>query len=292
VVKQYQKEIENFVSDYLGSQWKITSTKDLSEFACHPAAVLADNDFSVFVKVTVQERDRKQFQIELDNLNYLHEKSGVNIPAPIGIINVDKTSILILEALDESERKTQDWRRIGKALAQIHKIKNNKFGFHKDGFCGPVFLDNSWSENWASFYTEQRLWPMLKMAVDSENLPKELIPRIEKFIKRLPKFCDSNIEPTLLHGDAQQNNYISTPDKAVIIDPAIYYGNREVDLASIDCFQPVPVAFFEGYQEILPIDKAFWQRKYLWRVWIYLAGISLEGQYYLKMLIDAIDKYD
>ena len=73
--------------------------------------------------------------------------------------------------------------------------------------------------------------------------------------------------PTLLHGDAQQNNFVSTEEGAVVIDPAIYFGNPEMDLAFIDYFQPVPDDVFDGYRDELPIDPGFWARRDLWRVW-------------------------
>ncbi len=122
-------------------------------------------------------------------------------------------------------------------------------------------------------------------------MPLSLIRQVEKLISRVPQLCDRESVPTLLHGDAQQNNFISTEAGAVVIDPAIYYGNPEMDLAYIDYFQAVPDDVFDGYREELPIDPGFWERRELWRIWGYLAVVTVGGAGYLEKLSAAVQKY-
>ena len=145
--------------------------------------------------------------------------------------------------------------------------------------------------DWTTFYAERRLGPALRLAIDSGNVPLDVIRQIEKLILRLPELCGPEIAPSLLHGDAQQNNFISTEMGAVVIDPAVYYGNPEMDLAFVDYFQPAPDDVFDGYQDELPIDPGFWQRRDLWRIWGYLGAVTVEGQSHLDKLTGAIQKY-
>ena len=145
--------------------------------------------------------------------------------------------------------------------------------------------------DWSTFYAERRLWPGLRLAIDSGNMPPDVIRQVEKLVSRLPELCGPEIVPSLLHGDAQQNNFISTEMGAVVIDPAIYYGNPEMDLAFIDIYQTVPEDVFDGYQNELTIDPGFWERRYLWRVCGYLAAVTVEGQSYLGKLTEALQKY-
>ena len=77
----------------------------------------------------------------------------------------------------------------------------------------------------------------------------------------------------------------------MVIDPAVYYGNPEMDLAYIDYFQPVPQEVFDAYQDKLPIDPGFWERRDLWRVWGFLAAVTVEGAGYLEMLSKAVRRY-
>lgn len=145
--------------------------------------------------------------------------------------------------------------------------------------------------NWPTFFAERRLWPRLMGAIDSGNLPTFAIRKLEKLISRLPDLCGPETVPSLLHGDASQNNFVSTEMGAILIDPAVYYGNPEFDLAYIDYFQPVPDDVFIGYQEEMPIDAGFRERRDLWRVYGYLAAVTVEGPVHLSKLLDAVNKY-
>lgn len=283
--------VEQVVSEHIGRHWTIKEARDMTEFACHPSAILSDDSYSVFAKFSEAANGFEQFEIELAGLQLLAERAGVLTPTPVGIIPVSGGSILLLETVRAVERAPRHWRQIGQALARIHQIKGVRFGLERNGYFGPLYQDNTLMSDWTTFYAERRLWPGLRLAVDSGNLPPALIPQVEKLIARLPELCGPACVPTLLHGDAQQNNFISTDRGAVVIDPAIYYGNPEMDLAYIDYFQCVPEEVFEGYQELLPIDPGFWQRRDLWRVWGYLAAVTVEGRGYLNLLAKAVQKY-
>jgi fructosamine-3-kinase len=135
---------------------------------------------------------------------------------------------------------------------------------------------------------------MLRLAVDSRHLPAGLRAGIERILTRLPDLGGPEPAPSLLHGDAQQNNFICGQDGAVIIDSAAYFGHAEVDLALLDYFQPVPSAVFDGYREIGMIDRDFESRRELWRIFAYLAVISVvpdhdeTGAEFRRRLVDAV----
>jgi protein-ribulosamine 3-kinase len=212
----------------------------------------------------------------------------VLIPTPVGIHPAPGGTILVLEAIQAVERGPRQWRQIGQTLARIHQVKGERFGLERQGFFGPLPQDNTPASDWQAFYTERRLWPYLRLAVASGNMPPELTRQVEEIITRFGELCGPDFVPTLLHGDAQQNNYISTDLGAVVIDPAVYYGNPEIDLAALDAFQPVPQEVFDGYQEILPIDPGFWVRKPLWKICLFLAAVTVEGTLQLGRLSEAV----
>jgi protein-ribulosamine 3-kinase len=263
----------------------------MTEFACHPCAILSDGCFSVFVKFSEAGNGSEQFEIELAGLQLLRERSGVLAPTPIGILPVPGGCILILETVQAVDRTPRHWRQIGQTLAHIHKVKGSQFGLETYGYFGPLHQNNTLMNDWPTFYAECLLRPGLRLAIDSGNMPSSLIRQVEKLISRLPGLCGPETAPSLLHGDAQQNNFISTKMGAVIIDPAVYYGNPEMDLAFIDYFQAVPEDVFAGYQDELPIDPGFMERRDLWRIWGYLAAVTVEGAGYLDKLTNAVQKY-
>ena len=232
----------------------------MSDYACHPCAILSDGSYSVFAKFSEAANGFDQFEVELAGLRLLRERAGILIPTPIGIRAVPGGTILVLEAVQAVDRTPRHWRQIGQTLAQMHKIRGDRFGLETNGFYGPLYQDNTPMGDWLTFYAERRLWPGLRLAIDSGNMPPDVIRQVDKLISRFPEFCGPEFVPSLLHGDAQQNNFISTEKGPVVIDPAVYYGNPEVDLASLDSFQPVPEDVFDGYRDELPIDPGFWER--------------------------------
>jgi protein-ribulosamine 3-kinase len=283
--------VEQVVSEHTGRPWTIHTARDMSDYACHPCAILSDGSYAVFAKFSDAANGLEQFEIELAGLRLLRDRTGILIPTPIGIMPVPGGTILVLEAIQAVDRAPRHWRQIGQTLAQMHKIKGDRFGLETNGYFGPQYQDNTPASDWLTFYAERRLWPGLRLAIDSGNMPPELIRQVEALISRLPELCGPETVPTLLHGDAQQNNFISTDKGPVVIDPAVYYGNPEVDLASLDSFQPVPEDVFDGYREVLPIDPGFWERRDFWRIRLYLAAVAVEGPGHLGRLAGAVQKY-
>jgi fructosamine-3-kinase len=215
--------VEQAVSEHTGRRWMVTDARNMTEFACHPCAILSDSSYAVFAKFSEAANGFDQFTVELAGLRLLAKRAGVLIPAPIGIIPVNGGNILILEAVQAVERTPRCWRQIGQTLARIHQIEGEHFGLETQGYFGPLPQDNMSASNWATFYAERRLWPGLRLAIDSGNIPSNVIRQVEKLMARLPELCGPDVAPTLLHGDAQQNNFISTEAGAMVIDPAVYY---------------------------------------------------------------------
>ncbi len=283
--------VEQLVSEHLQQGWKINNLRDMADYASHPAAILSDGSYSVFTKFNAAAASFEQFEIELAGLRLLSERSGVLTPTPIGILPLAGGSLLVLEAVQAVERGPLQWRQIGQALARLHKIKSDRFGLETHAYFGPLYQDNSPMKDWPAFYAERRLLPGMRLAIDSGNLPQALIPQIEKLIGLLSDLCGPQVVPSLLHGDAQQNNFISTALGPVVIDPAAYFGHPEMDLACIDFFQGVPQDVFDGYRDELPIDPGFWERRDLWRIWGYLGCVTVAGPDYLGRLTEAFQRY-
>jgi protein-ribulosamine 3-kinase len=284
--------VERLVSEHIGRQWVVREARDMTEYASHPSIILSDGSYSVFAKFSEAANGLHQFEVELAGLRLLGERAGVLIPTPIGIVPVTGGSILVLEAVQEVQRAPRHWRQIGQTLARIHRNRWDRFGLERNGYIGPLYLDNTPMGDWPTFYAERRLQPYLRSATESGHLPPELIRQVEKLISRLPRLCGPEPAPTLLHGDAQSNNFISTDEGAVVIDPAVCYGHPEMDLAFIGVWLPaVPDDVYDGYRGEQPIDPGFWERRDLWRVWVYLAAVTVEGPSYLDRLTEAVEKY-
>jgi fructosamine-3-kinase len=178
-------------------------------------------------------------------------------------------------------------------------VHDPQFGLdHLNGFFGPLPQDNApvASNHWSDFYAERRLAPRLRSSVDTGHIPVALAADIEQLRRRLPMLCGPEPRPSLLHGDAQHHNFVSTFTGAVVVDAAPYFGHPEIDLALVDYFSPVPGDVFDAYREVSVIDPGFAQRRELWRIFAYLAVVTVAGDKpfgrgILARLADAVRHY-
>jgi fructosamine-3-kinase len=283
--------LEQQVSAHLGRAWRVTQADDKSASASHPAAILSNETYAVFVKLGEGGGAGDQFQQELAGLRFLTERSGVLTPAGIGTVQVGGGVLLILEAVQVVERERVHWRQMGQALARIHSVKGDRCGFDSHCYWGSLYLDNTPLVDWVEFFRERRLAPRLRAAVDSGHLPSAVVRHVEKLSRRLHGLCGPSVEPSLLHGDAHQNNFLSTAAGPVLIDPAVYYGHPEMDLAFVDFFAPVPEEVFEGYRELAPMEPGFAERRDLWRIPAWLAMVEADGPRHVEQLLAALQPY-
>ena len=292
--------VEQAASAHAGRPWKLTGFTDLNERASHPAALLRGEPFDVFAKLDADG----PIAAELRGLDLIRRRTAAGTPVPVGAgtVDTDAGCVLLLEAVPEvpaGARSPAQWRSLGRALALVHQARHDTFGLAEfDGFFGPLPQDNRpvAGGRWHDFYAERRLLPLLSLAVGRGHLPGELAAGVERVIGRLPEVGGPEPEPTLLHGDAQRNNFITTPTGTVLVDAAPYYGHPEVDLALLDYFAPVPGEVFDGYREVAPVDDGFAGRRELWRLFAYLAVVTVDvesdfGRSFLARIADAVALY-
>ena len=204
----------------------------------------------MFAKLEGSPAGAERFAAELRGLSLIRSRTDVATPVPVagGIVAASGGTLLLYEALPErgdlagqaaDSRTPGDYAAIGRALAGLHQVRGEAFGLAEfDGFFGPLPQSNRpvGSGRWADFYAERRVLPMLRLAIDSGFLPAGLARAVDRVAARLPALCGPDPVPALLHGDAQQNNFVSTADGAVVIDVAPYFGHPEADLALVESF--------------------------------------------------------
>lgn len=275
------------VVDYSGVSLADMTFRSLDERASHPCGLFrASGRPAVFAKLDQSPDGRHRLETELSGLAFLRRR-GVDVPAVVspGVTTTADglASVLLLEGLVErpsAQRSGDDWRRMGGALAALHNIGGHRFGSPSgDGFFGPFPLLNSPvdGDRWSDFYRQRRLDPMLTLAARSGHLSTATMADLDRVMARLPELVGPEPTPSLLHGDAQQNNLVVTEDRVVMVDACPYYGHPELDLALLGYFAPVPEEVFAGYRERHPIDPGFEDRRELWRIFAYLGMVSVGG---------------
>ena len=288
----YNKVIESLVGNRTGVPFRICSIIENQEGAMHDAARFVGSDRQVFVKAGNRPFSPDQFRQEAWSLSYLRTRTSVQAPEPLGVVEADGVSLLIMEVVPVVPPTTDaHWETLGRGLADMHHHTSTQCGFETHTYLGIFRQDNRPMDSWPAFFGERRLRDTMRMAVEAGNLPTEHQQLIERLILRLPEVCGPEQPFSLLHGDPWPGNLLHDGHRMVAIDCSLYYGNREIDLSTVDFFFPVNPRFFDAYHEVYPIDPGYASRKSLWRINQWLGHVTLFGASYLPKLEEAIRPY-
>lgn len=233
------------------------------------------------------------FQKEANGLKELSKANEIAVPLVILVGD----NFLLLECIEQGERKNNFFELFGHSLARLHRFTNDSFGFFEDNFIGasPQYNLAKGEElsDWDSFYFNKRLLPQLHMAEKQGLSSKELTQGIISLESKLPSILSgSQEEPSLLHGDLWGGNYMcDLQGEAVLIDPAVYYGHREADLAMTKMFGGFSPAFYDAYQSEYPLKEGWEYRENLYLLYHYLNHLNLFGSGYYSQSMALINFY-
>ena len=183
---------------------------------------------------------------------------------------------ILLEQLDL--KRNGDWTALARMLATLHRQTGPRFGWHRDNFIGATPQINTWCDDWAEFWHERRMRPQLELARrNGFQLPDP------------PRLQGHNPQPALLHGDLWSGNAGFIDEGPVIFDPAVYYGDREADLAMTELFGGFPAPFYGAYNEVFPLPDGYETRKHFYNLYHLLNHLNIFGAGYLAQVRRTLD---
>ncbi|MEW5902988.1 MAG: fructosamine kinase family protein [Pseudomonadota bacterium] len=223
---------------------------------------------------------RTGFAAEAAGLNALAATQTLRIPCVIAHGTAQGHNFLVLEQLDLHAHG--DATRLGTQLAVLHRCTAERFGFMQDNFIGTTPQPNAWSDSWIEFWAERRLGHQLDLARHN-GLGKTLQTTGAQLLETLPVFFEGYTpQPSLLHGDLWRGNHSYLADGTpTIFDPAVYYGDRECDLAMTELFGGYPDDFYTAYHKAWPLDAGYTQRRQLYNLYHILNHANLFGGGYV-----------
>jgi fructosamine-3-kinase len=227
-----------------------------------------------FVKFNRADR-LGMFQAESDGLDEIRSAKTIRAPSPVCSGVEGARAFLVLEYLELNGRGNA--AELGRQLAALHQTTAPQFGWRRDNTIGATPQPNDWLGDWIEFLRTRRLGYQLDLAKQN-GAPGRLVDQGERLLTRLNLFFESyRPVPSLLHGDLWGGNYGFADGEPVLFDPAIYYGDREADLAMTELFGGFPAAFYAAYREAWPVDPGIETRKTLYNLYHILNHYNLFG---------------
>lgn len=244
-----------------------------------------------FLKVNRSKNALPMFTKEKSGLETIASSKTISTPKVYACDTFKSEAFLLMEYIEGKRPNSEDFIRFGKELAALHQITSEHFGFQKDNFIGSLPQSNTQNNSWVDFYSKERLIPQLELAKKHNLLSENECPS-EDIIKRKLQDLFYNVKPSLLHGDLWNGNYlISKSGIPYLIDPAVYYGHNEVDIAMSMLFGGFGDDFYKSYNNIYPIDSKRASRIEIYQLYYLLAHLNLFGRSYYNSVIQILKKF-
>jgi fructosamine-3-kinase len=268
-------EIDSQISQATGEKFQTQQRRSVSGGCINQGYFLSDGTRTYFVKLN-QASQVAMFEAEALGVKQMYDTNTIRVPKPICYGTTGSCCYIVLEWLDMGRGDSKSSEEMGRKLAQMHKKSlSQKFGWDMNNTIGSTPQINTWTDDWVEFWTKHRLGYQFQLAKRRGGS----FPQAEELLNAIPKLLSGHeVQPSLVHGDLWGGNAGFTSEgEPVIFDPATYYGDREVDIAMTEVFGGFPAAFYQGYDQVFPLDDGYEKRKSLYNLYHILNHFNLFG---------------
>ncbi len=279
-------EIALALESALGKPHQIVRRRRIGGGCIHHAERIETNEGTYFIKHN-KPTQYENFQAEADGLQTLAQTNTLRVPRVVAVAHSEHNAWLVLECIEAGAERKDFWEHFGETLARLHQHTQLAFGYKRDNFIGALPQQNRTHNTWSDFSREERLLPMIRLALQEGRLSSSEAKRLENLFPKLDALIP-NEKPALLHGDLWRGNFlIDERGLPTVIDPAVYYGHREAELAFMNLFGGFDRRLFEAYHAIFPLEQDWRKRIGVFNVYPLLVHLNLFGRSYWRE-IDAI----
>ena len=268
-------EIAAAITQATETPFQIEATNSVGGGCINRGYKISGSSRNYFVKLN-QPSLLDMFVAEALGLKQMYATQTITVPQPICWGMTDDSSYLVLEWLELGRGGAKAWTEMGRQLAAMHRLgSSDRFGWSRNNTIGSTPQINTWMDNWADFFAEQRIGYQLKLA----NRKGGSFPDTRQVIAAVKeKLATRKPEISLVHGDLWSGNAAIAVDGApAIFDPAAYYGDRETDIAMTELFGGFPGSFYQGYNQEWALDRDYPQRKNIYNLYHVLNHFNLFG---------------
>ncbi|NWF90718.1 MAG: fructosamine kinase family protein [Ignavibacteriaceae bacterium] len=233
------------------------------------------------------------FSKESNGLIEISKSKAIRVPK----VELTGEDFILIEFIDGKEKGKNFFAEFGYAFAKMHKYTSNEYGFFEDNYIGSTFQKNITNEigktNWTHFYYNNRLLYQFQLAEKNGYVDQSFRAAFKKLEDKLENILQTSTEePSLLHGDLWSGNFITDENgRACLIDPAVYYGHREADLAMTKLFGGFTKEFYLSYDETFPLNGGYEYRENIYKLYHVLNHLNLFGKSYYQQALSLIKFY-
>ncbi len=269
---------------------KIESMSPLSGGDINDVYKINSSKGQFLIKSNDRELFPEMFEKEAKGLKLL-SKGDVISPKVIDHFYSDEIQVLVLEYMIEERVTKEFWNYFAQDLSKLHQNNHRFFGLDHDNYIGSLEQPNQFKSSWEEFYIENRLKPLIKVAFDKGLLSRHHLSSFDAFFAVFSELVPDE-QPSLLHGDLWSGNLLcATGQKPVFIDPAVYYGHREVDLAMTQLFGGFDKEYLNVYNDCFPLVKGWQKRIPIHNIYPNLVHLILFGSTYLGGIENVIKRF-
>lgn len=245
-----------------------------------------------FFGKVLPESDLARLHAEEEGLGALASVgAALVIPATFGIEVADGKAMLLMEWLEQTQSTLASWEALGHALADLHANQSEAYGFSNDNYIGSSVQDNTPSPDWVEFFADRRLTPQMEMAKVHGLWDADLDLQMRSLIRKLPEILPKSPAASILHGDLWSGNCVFSSKGPAIFDPAVYYGDRETDLAMTKLFGGFPGRFYDAYSEAWPLSPEWETRVDVYNLYHLLNHLNIFGSSYHSSVSSILKRY-
>jgi fructosamine-3-kinase len=282
------KDLLNYISKYLNGN--IVNYQTLSGGDISKSYVLSTKTDRFFLKINSDCEITDLFLKEKEGLEAIRNTKTIATPEIYHLGKFKNSSFMILQYIERKHPDDADFTRLGHQLALLHKNGQSTFGFNTDNYIGSLNQSNHSRDDWTSFYINERLIPQFELSVSRNLLVPTDIPKKDKLLN----VCNalfSDIKPSFLHGDLWNGNFmISSDGVPYLIDPAVYYGHHEIDIAMTKLFGGFSKSFYRAYQEHFNVKIDNDDRCVLYQLYYLLVHLNLFGLTYKSSVKNILNR--
>lgn len=232
-----------------------------------------------FAKWNGAKRFPGMMEAEAKGLELLRSARAIRIPEVIRVGEEGGNQYLVLEWMESKGRNRDFWWKFGVGLAQLHKNTTSAFGLDHDNYIGSLPQRNRQHSSWEDFFIRERLEPMVRLARNDQRIGSSASKAFDRFFSKVGALFPKE-PPALLHGDLWSGNFLETGGDPVLVDPAVYYGHREVDLAMTRLFGGFPPELYESYHREYQLENGWERRLDLYNLYPLMVHVNLFGGSY------------